>query len=160
MNILKELLSIAQNLDDKGLVSFASRLDSVVNTLVMDGEGDSVGQIIDLMNTNMYSGSSFNKALADSLMQLHELPEADSEFVANFAKELVDNGLDLEDAIAIGISEVVGMNSDWASEPSNQDLLRRLGLSEWLTPLDNINFEDSPLLVEQLQMINESEFNN
>ena len=160
MNILKELLSLAQSLDDKGLVSFASRLDSIANTLVMDREDDSVGQIIDLMNASMYSGSSFDKALTNSLMQLYELPEADSEFVANFAKELVDNGLELEDALVIGISEVVGMNSDWASTPSSQELLRRLGLSEDATPLDEINFEDSPFLASQLEMIDDKGLSN
>lgn len=162
MDILKELLSLAQTLDDKGLVSFASRLDSIASTVAADDSNDAIKEIIGLMSTNMHSGSSFEEALRNSLQALHDFSDEDAESIASFAKDLSDNGLEIEDAILIGISEVVHMHSesDFELNSSSKDLLMALGLSEEGTRLDDLNFEDNPLLVNQLEMLNESEFNN
>lgn len=161
MNILKELLSISQSLDEKGLVALASRLDSVAEEMSKEeGQSKVLSAMISLRDSYMLSeGLTFKEALTKSIIDLYGLSEANAEAVSGFTKDLVDNGLDTKDALETSISEVLRMvadlpNAEIEDLAANKRLLAELGLDEAGRKLDNINYEDSPLLIEQLEMIN------
>lgn len=162
MNILKELLSISQSLDEKGLVALASRLDSVAEEMSKEeGQSKVLSAMISLRDSYMLSeGLTFKEALTKSIIDLHGLSEPNAEAVSGFTKDLVDNGLDVKDALETSISEVLRMvadlpNAETEGLVANKRLLAKLGLDEDGNKLDNINYEDSPLLIEQLEMENE-----
>lgn len=167
MNILKELLSLAQTLDDKGLVSLASRLDNLAEEISKEEDENGIlnGMILLRDSYMLRGGLTFEEALTKSLIDLHNLEKDDAEAISGFTKDLVDNGLDIKDALEISIAQVLMMREELSDAEtsgltSSRKLLAELGLSQEGTPLDHVTFEDSPLLVEQLEMLNESEFNN
>jgi hypothetical protein len=162
MNILKELLSISQSLDEKGLVSLASRLDSVAEEMSKEeGHNKVLEAIIKLRDYYMLSESlTFEEALARSIIELHELSEINAEAVSGFTKDLVDNGFDTVDALEISIGHVLTMNEELSDAEtselsSSRKLLAELGLDEVGNKMKNINYEDSPLLIDQLEMADE-----
>lgn len=166
MNILKELLSISQSLDEKGLVALASRLDDLAEEISKEEDPNKVLEaIIKLRDYYMLRESlTFEEALTKSLIDLHGLSEEedakDVEAISGFTKDLVDNGLDIKDALEISIAQVLMMREELSDAEtsrltSSRKLLAELGLDEGGNKLENINYEDSPLLIDQLEMADE-----
>ena len=155
MNIIKELISISEALDKKGLYDHSNKIDRIASVLSGGTDDNSIIQeIAQIALGAVNNGDGLRPALSHSLSSFLNIDQNSSKAIANMTAEMVENGLDILDALPMSIVETLSFDSEESPEPDNANklLLKQLGLSEDMRPMENIDLSESTLLAEQLKM--------